>query len=155
MRRVNTSLAVGWSILLIAACVQVSGCRNSPASHGSTPSAATAAADTTKRQDIVGTYTLVSINGNALPYTMTHEPPGVSVTSGTFTINADGTCNSMMVFVPPSGQTMSRQVGATWARNGSKLTMTWQGAGMTTGVIEGDMFTMDNEGQLLAYRKAR
>ncbi len=154
MRKVNACLAAGWSILLIAVCVHLSGCRSSPASHGPAPAAATGAADTTKRQDIVGTYTLVSINGNALPYTMTHEPPGVRVTSGTFTINADGTCSSKMVFVPPSGQTMSREVGATWTRNGSKLTMTWQGAGMTTGAIEGDMFTMDNEGQLLAYRRA-
>jgi hypothetical protein len=104
--------------------------------------------------DIGGTYTLVSINGTALPFTVTHEPPGVRVISGTFVINPDGTCSSRIAFVLPSGESMNREVNATWTREGHRLTMLWQGAGSNTGTLDGDTFTMDNEGQLFAYRKA-
>jgi len=31
--------------------------------------------------------------------------------------------------------------------------MQWQGAGVTNGTVEGDTFTMDNEGQIFLYRK--
>src|SRR4051794_36341571 len=51
-----------------------------------------------------GVYTLVSVNGAQVPTTISHEGVGLQVRSGTFTINADGTCNSRMVFVPPSGK---------------------------------------------------
>ena len=42
---------------------------------------------------------------------------------------------------------------ASYTRQGSKLTMKWEGAGMTTGTAEGDTFTMNNEGMVFAYRK--
>lgn len=32
--------------------------------------------------------------------------------------------------------------------------MRWQGAGVTVGSVEGDTFTMDNEGQVFLYRKS-
>lgn len=41
----------------------------------------------------------------------------------------------------------------TYTREGAKLTMTWEGAGTTTGTVEGDNFTMENEGMVLAYRR--
>ena len=31
--------------------------------------------------------------------------------------------------------------------------MKWQGAGMTIGTVEGDTFTMDNEGMVFVYKK--
>ena len=31
--------------------------------------------------------------------------------------------------------------------------MQWQGAGVTIGTVEGDTFTMENEGQVFLYRK--
>ena len=31
--------------------------------------------------------------------------------------------------------------------------MKWQGAGLTTGTVEGNTFTMDNEGMLFVYKK--
>jgi hypothetical protein len=104
---------------------------------------------------IVGSYTLVTINGTTLPFTVTHEGPGIQVTSGTFTIRPDGTCTSVVAFVMPSGQAQSREVSATYTQDGSKLTMQWQDAGMTNGTVEGDTFTMENEGQVFLYRKTR
>jgi hypothetical protein len=101
----------------------------------------------------VGTYTLVSVDGNKVPCTLQHEGASPTIKSGTFTINADGTCSSKVVFSLPSGGDTSREVKATYTRQGSNLTMQWEGAGTTTGTVEADAFTMNNEGMIFAYRK--
>jgi len=139
----------------LTACVLLSGCRRAETPRPATPASSPAAADAAKLPDIAGSYTLVSINGTPLPFTVTHEGPGIQVTSGTFTIRPDGTCATVTAFVMASGQAQSREVNATCTRDGSRLTMQWQGAGVTNGTIEGDTFTMENEGQLFLYRKTR
>jgi len=138
----------------LAACVLLSGCRRAETPRPATPAPSPAAADAAKLPEISGTYMLASINGKTLPFTVTHEGPGIQVTSGTFTIRPDGTCTSVVAFLMPSGQAQSREVSATYTQDGSKLTMQWQGAGVTICTVEGDTFTMDNEGQLFLYRKA-
>ncbi len=107
-----------------------------------------AAADTNP----VGTYALVMVDGKALPCTVAHEGSPL-VKSGVFVIDADGTCSSKITFSTPTGGEMVREVKANYTREGTKLTMKWEGAGMTVGNVEGDSFTMDNEGILFAYRK--
>jgi hypothetical protein len=114
------------------------------------PTVLTRQAGTTEGADISGTYALVSINGNKLPFS---HPEGAVIRSGVFTINKDGTCSSKMTFSMPSGDDGSREVSATYTREGSKLTMTWTGAGTTTGSVEGNTFKMNNEGMVFAYRK--
>jgi hypothetical protein len=103
--------------------------------------------------DPSGVYALVSVNGNKVPASVSHDGTSLQVRSGTFTIKADGTCSTKTVFVPPSGSEATREVSATYTKEGSKLTMQWQGAGTTTGTIEGSAFTMDNEGMVFVYRK--
>ena len=98
-------------------------------------------------------YALVSVNGNKVPASVSHDGTALQVRSGTFTIKADGTCSTKTVFVPPSGKEATREVSATYAKDGIKLTMQWKGAGMTTGTIEGNTFTMDNEGMVFVYAK--
>jgi len=110
-------------------------------------------AQVAKDVDPTGVYALVSVNGNTVPASVSHDGTALQVRSGTFTIKADGTCGTKTVFVPPSGQEATREVSATYTKAGSKLTMKWQGAGMTTGTIEGNTFTMDNEGMLFVYKK--
>jgi hypothetical protein len=153
MRRVQVGLVLGVGFVLATAAGTQSGCRSAGNAAAPAP-LRTAAPAAAQPADISGTYTLVSVNGSALPYTMTHEPPGVRVTSGSFRIDADGTCTSDVSFVLPSGEAMSRPVSATWTRDGTRLTMSWQGAGVTNGTVEGDTFTMDNEGQIFVYRKS-
>ena len=155
MRQVAAFFAVCAGTFLLAAAVSSSGCGHRGAPPQPPPATKSATAEVAKPQDISGTYALVTINGAPLPYIMTHEPPGVRVTSGTFTFSADGTCSTKTAFVLPSGEAVEREVSATWTRDGSKLTMVWQGAGMTLGTIAGDTFTMDNEGQLFAYLKVK
>ncbi len=101
----------------------------------------------------VGTYQLVTVDGNKLPYSMQHEGASPTVKSGKFVINADGTCSSLVVFSLPGREDMSREVKASYTREGATLTMKWEGAGITTGTVDRDAFTMNNEGILFAYRK--
>jgi len=103
--------------------------------------------------DAAGTYALVSVDGNKVPCTVTHEGQTMTVQSGTFIINADGTCSSKVAFSLPTGAAASREVKASYTRQGATLTMKWEGAGMTTGNVERGSFTMDNEGMIFAYRK--
>jgi hypothetical protein len=98
----------------------------------------------------VGTYTLVTVDGNKVPGTVQHEGHTMTINSGSFIINADGTCSSKMSL---TGRDAAIEVKATYTREGPKLTMQWQGAGMTVGTVEGDTFTMNNEGMIFAYRK--
>ena len=103
--------------------------------------------------DPSGVYTLVSVNGEAVPAGLAHEGATLQIRSGSFTIRADGTCTSRMTFVPPSGPEVTRDVNATYTRDGTTLRMQWEGAGTTVGTVEGNTFTMNNEGMLLVYRK--
>lgn len=137
-RAIRLLLPVFWSPLLAVM-----------ASTGCNPPKAKTAADISP----VGSFALVSVDGNKVPSTVQHGGPPLTVKSGIFIINADGTCSSTVVFSPPSGGEVSRVVKATYARQGPTLTMKWEGAGTTTGTIEGDTFTMNNEGMIFTYRR--
>jgi len=108
---------------------------------------------TANAADTAGAYALVSVDGKPVPASVSHQGATLEVRSGTFTIKNDGTCSSKMVFVPPSGTEATREVGATYTRDGSKLSMEWKGAGKTVGAIDGNTFTMENEGMMYVYRK--
>jgi hypothetical protein len=101
----------------------------------------------------IGTYTLESVDGKKVPCSLTHEGRTLTVGSGVFTINADGTCSSKTSFSVPGGSDAGREVKATYTRQGPTLTMKWEGAGMTTCIVEGETFTMNNEGAVFTYRK--
>ena len=103
--------------------------------------------------DITGVYTLVSVNGKPVPADLAHEGVALQVRAGTFTIRADGTCGTKTTFVPPGGTELVREVSATYTQSGARLAMQWQGAGKTVGTVEGQTFTMNNEGMLFVYRK--
>lgn len=98
-------------------------------------------------------YTLVLINGKPVPADVSHQGTNLQVLSGTFIIGSDGTCSSKTVFVPPSGTKIVRDVSAIYTRDGTRLTMQWEGAGITIGDIQQNTFTMDNEGMVFVYEK--
>ena len=136
--KVTTKHALQLCVLLIAGLL-LSACK---------PEAKVA-----ESSDPAGVYALVSVNGNKVPASVSHDGTALQVRSGTFTIKADGTCSTKTVFVPPSGSEVARDVTATYTKEGSKLIMQWQGAGTTTGTIEGNNFSMDNEGMKFVYKK--
>ena len=135
---VTVRRAVSWGVLL-AVGWSLSACK--PAVKVAPGASAT------------GVYALVEVNGNKVPARISHEGVAVEVRSGSFTINADGTCASKTCFVPPTGAEVTREVSATYTREGSRLNMKWQGAGQTTGTLEDNTFTMNNEGMVFVYKK--
>ena len=100
-----------------------------------------------------GVYTLISVDGKAVPCSLTHEGTTMTVKSGTFTINGDGTCRSLSTFAVPPHPDVHRAVTATYTQQGAELTMRWERAGVTKGQVNGDQFTMNNEGMIFSYRK--
>jgi hypothetical protein len=103
--------------------------------------------------DHTGTYSLVTINGNALPFTPPHEGGAPEIRSSTFTLIADGTFSLTMTYGMPSGEVISRDFSGTYTRGGSVFSFQWTGAGSTTATLEGNTLTMNNEGVLYGYRK--
>jgi hypothetical protein len=103
--------------------------------------------------DPTGVYALVSVDGKSLPCSLAHEGAALTIKSGVFTIKADSNCSSQITFSVPTKGDMSREVKATYTRQGAELTMQWEGAGMTMGNVNGNTFTMTNEGMVYAYRK--
>jgi hypothetical protein len=126
---------------IVAFCILLTGC------HGKQQCKAGL------RDEICGDYTLATINGNNLPYTPPHKGGAPQVTSGMFAINPDGTCTSKILFALPSGKSSSREVTATYKWDANRLKMQWRGAGQTIGTLEGDTFTMINEGVIFSYRR--
>ncbi len=102
---------------------------------------------------IAGVYSLVSIDGKKVPATISHEGHVQEIRSGSFTIRPDGTCSSKITVGPPSGADRTVEVTATSTREGPRLKLQWAGAGITTGLVQGNTFTMENEGMVLVYRK--
>ncbi|HXR46791.1 MAG TPA: hypothetical protein VN784_05065 [Candidatus Limnocylindrales bacterium] len=126
---------------LLAACLLLAGtgCKNEAGSNANI--------------DPTGVYALVSVDGKSLPCSLFHEGASPTVKSGVFTITADSHCVSQITFSLPDRGDMSREVKATYTRQGTELTMQWEGAGMTMGSVNGRTFTMTNEGMVFAYRK--
>jgi hypothetical protein len=137
-----------FQLWLLPLCLVVfcSGCKQQSKTAADANTVAPAVSDINP----VGTYALVTVDGNRVPCTVQHEGHTLTVNSGRFIINADGTCSS---HISLAGREAAIEVKAAYKREGPKLTMKWQGAGLTTGTVEGDTFTMDNEGMVFAYRK--
>jgi hypothetical protein len=142
-QRIDKLLPVAWNgvrlALLLVAGLCLSACKQG--------------LETVDTKDPTGNYTLVSVDGKQVPTVVTHDGAQLQIRSGAFTISEDGTCTSKMVFVPPSGTEVVREVTATYVREGSKLNMQWKGAGKTVGTFDGQRFTMNNEGMILVYQR--
>jgi hypothetical protein len=104
-------------------------------------------------KEIAGVYALVTVDGKKMPATISHDGNNLEIRSGNFTITAEGKCISKMTFVPPSGTEATLERKATSTREGAKLRMQWEGAGTTMGKVDGNTFTMENEGMVLVYKK--
>lgn len=127
------------------------------AATGLSLAACTSRDATSEPIDTAGTYALISVDGKPVPAVISHDEVPIRVVSGSFTINADGTCGTKTVFAGPRGGELTREVKATSTQTRIehvvKFTMRWEGAGMTVGTSDGTTFTMDNEGLLWVYRK--
>jgi len=134
--------------LLIGVMDAPSGPVEKPASQTSV-----SASEGSDEKDPTGTYTLVAVNGDKLPATVSHGDVKIEVHSGAFTINADGTCSTQTIFGLPAGDKVTRDVSATYTQEGTTLNMQWQGAGRTKGTVKNNTFTMNNEGIVFSYKR--
>ena len=100
-----------------------------------------------------GTYELIAVDGKPLPALVQHGSHSVRVESGELVLTQAGQATSRTVFGPPEGDSIHREVQASFTQSGSKLNLTWKGAGQTIGEFSGDQFTMNNEGMLFSYSK--
>ncbi len=99
------------------------------------------------------TYRLISIDGQPVPCSPLHDGQRApEVSGGSMIISSDGTFRGEIKFTDP------RVVGpggapGTYTREGNILTMKHPGAGYTQGTLDGDQFTMNNEGMLFVYQE--
>lgn len=100
-----------------------------------------------------GVYTLVSLDGKAVPCAIHHGQQPMHVQTGSFTITTNGECFSRMVISVADRTNIVCNTQATYTLKGSELKMQWRGAGWTKGVVTGNTFTMNNEGMTFVYRK--
>jgi hypothetical protein len=129
--------ALGLLALLLS--LALTGCKHSPR-----PSA---------NVNPAGVYSLINVDGQSLPCRIKHDGADLTIKSGSFTITTNGQCQSVMTFSPPNHADIRHEVSATYTQNGAELTMHWERAGVTKGRINGNQFTMNNEGMVLTYQK--
>ncbi len=133
-----------WRMILVLLVMAACG--------GTSPAGPAAVAAT---GDEVGTYTLVSLNGAAVPAPATEGPAGTQVLSGTLTLGQGGTVRVTVVFQIP-GETPSRtsDVTGSYRRSGNALTFSYSNGGSNTGTLDGKDLHFLNEGSTWLYRKS-
>jgi hypothetical protein len=103
--------------------------------------------------DVVGSYQLESINGNALPAQFF----SVEVVAGTLTLSADQTyVQQTMVRAPDNlGEivTQTRVVSGAYAREGDSLRFTGSGVEETHGTYANQTITIEAESYAIVYRR--
>jgi len=102
----------------------------------------------------LGTYNLVNIDGNPLPYTPPHEGGAPEILSSTLTLNEDGTFQMSMTYGTTPGNSISRDFTGTYTiLDDGSLRFIWEGAGITPGTLDLNTVTINNEGIFFVYEK--
>ncbi len=101
-----------------------------------------------------GEFVLESVDGKNLPAQVAHDRATIEVRAGRITFEPEGVCVSLTTFVAPSGEEIHREVTADYDLDGAKVHMNWRDAGNTIGTMEGETFTMNNEGMVFRYRRS-
>lgn len=128
-----------WRLIFVLAAV--AACGGSPTAAGS--------------GDEVGTYTLVSIDGNALPATLTHGGVQATVVSATLILGTGGTVQMSTRFrLPPDTTTIPQNVSGSYQRSGSVLTFSYANGGANTGTVAGSDLRFLNEGASWLFHKS-
>ena len=97
---------------------------------------------------IVGSYTLVSVNGHALPAPFENT----TITGGSVTVNA----NNTFTYVENRVNNVTQTITGTWSVSGSTYTFhptSEQDGSDATGVLSGTTLTINTSEQVLVYHK--
>jgi hypothetical protein len=111
---------------------------------------------------VASTYTLVAIDGHALPYARVSaegpSPSPTQVISGTLVVQPSGTFTMSTKYraTEPQGvRLFDGQFGGACAPYGDGFRLYWNGGGETALTASGDTVTVDNNGTLFRYLKQR
>ncbi|MGY8800290.1 MAG: hypothetical protein ACKVG4_16120 [Longimicrobiales bacterium] len=127
-------------VLLVA--VFLAGCGDSITEADSTP---------------VGSYALISLNGQPLPLTI-EELPGESVTltSATLTLNADGTCSLLSTIQETTATGTATETDSsigTWGNTGNAISFAWSDGTALAGSWSGDTIVITSEGFVYLFER--
>ena len=105
-------------------------------------------------EDIAGTYTLQSVNGQSLPWGL---EAGVEVTAGSITITQNMTCSRSLTATLTDGGTVVSVTNAdegTYTFVNGAIMFSWDSGGSTdSGSIGGSQLTITVDGDVLIFRK--
>lgn len=112
---VHRLLVVAGTALLVGACSDVTG-------FGS-----------------IGTFTLVAIDGAALPAPL---EDGTQVTAGTIALQDEGNCEAVTAATPPGAPGQQPRTDCSWSRSGESVVVVWPDDSPSFAVLRGDTLTM-------------
>ncbi len=128
-----------WIIAVLLACAACGG--KSPT--GGNPSG-----------DEVGTYALVSLNGQLLPATVAEGGTQMVVRSGAITLQAGGKLTSDVSFRVATDSTwLSSPLTGTYVRQGNTLSFSYSNGGAASATLAADTLRFANEGVVWQFLK--
>ena len=102
----------------------------------------------------IGTYVLVSLNGRAVPTSISEGSTQIEVISGTLTLGAGGTVQAGTTFRPsPEAAPVTNEVSGTYSMQGNTLTFSYTNGGRNTGTLNGNTLQMLNEGVVWLFQR--
>jgi hypothetical protein len=106
---------------------------------------------------VAGKYTLRTVNGSPLPYTMMElGDDKYEITAGTLTLEEGGTWKQSGADRMTEGTsvvTSTFEVAGTYSRTGPVLTFVSEGTGTFSGSVEGDKVSVSQDGHVAVYTK--
>ena len=106
----------------------------------------------------VGTFTLVSVNGQNLPFSLTEGTATITITSGSVTLNADRSFTDVTSYTFRQGtatESLTDTALGSYVRSGNNITfnVTSPEPGTYSMAFSGNTLTQVEEGFTLIYRR--
>jgi hypothetical protein len=107
---------------------------------------------------VAGTWTLQTVNGSPLPFTIATSPAKLEVLSYVVNVSANGTWTSSQQIRTTFGTTVTTNTntdGGTYTLSGNNVAIISNTAGSTvqTGVINGNTLTLTQSGFIFVFQK--
>jgi len=99
-----------------------------------------------------GTWTLQTVNGNALPANLVEDGTPFVLHSGTLVLSANGNCTNAFTTTPQGQAQKTETLNCTFTVNGSVFSLTESNL-TYSGSLTGSSLTVINEGNTLVYKR--
>lgn len=101
---------------------------------------------------IVGTWTLQTVDGNALPVELVEDGENFILHSGRIVAASNNTCTNSFTVTPEGEPQETETVNCTFTLSGSLFSLTEEGV-TYSGTLNGNTLSITNDGYLLAYTR--